>query len=684
MAAIPLLCAVLFALTEASVASAESVPLTVDVAHVLGAADTPVTVRVTGQVSQSLYGARLTISFIGPVAAEQVGQTTVDATSAHQVSWWLGAAPVDGTGAEIPVLSGRGSSTARQLRDGDLTATVVIPAGSVSTPGAYQVSADVTARGEKVAGGLTWLGRAAVREVPLDVSFVLPVYLGIHRDPSGKYFDQALEKATLPIESGSETLRALVTVPDQAPAWRFTLAIEPILLTQLRDMADGYVYGETGEEQSEVGANDLAAQNAAAAISDLAGLAAREEIEIVAGSHAGADLTLLASEGWRDGLESLQMGKEELQSTLGIQTPLGGAYVPDLNITGASLGYYADASIEHVVVSSDVVGLLAELPGQGTVAVRAENSDNDRATLMFTASAVDAAVRAPWDVNIFGAAVAAELARTSPNALVIAPKVGYGLIPARYLQQVGAVLTTADWIRTQKLEDLLSLHSPDSRPILLDDSAPAPEGYIADRIWDSVLRAHTPVSDLASATEANNAVASQALRLLFVAQSRWWSRSGVSPQEASMGLSYAQQAELLAGGQLGELTFAGTGTPLISAGSGAARVSIENGTDYLVRAELRLAGEGLSFPDGDTVAVELQPGRTDLVVNVVKEGEAEKLVGTLVVGTTVVDQFSRSLNSMSLWTILPWVIVVVVLLVGGGVYMLLRRRMRKAGGEHAP
>lgn len=673
-------CTSVFGIANVSVASAAEAPLSVWVDATLGPVDRALTVYVAGQASESLSQSKLVISFIGPIAAEQVGQTGVDAEVAHEASWWLRAAPAGASTAKTPVLSGSDVSTRQELADGSLEATVTVPAKSLRKPGAYLVLAEVSSGDDMLASGSTWMGRVAVRETPLDVSFVLPIRLGIHRDQAGAFFDQVLEDLTLPIESGSETLRALIPTVDQLPTWRFTLAIEPILLTQLRDMADGYVYESEEGEQVEIDANDLAAQSAVDAVSDLVELAARDTVEIVTSAYSGADLDLLAAQGWRDGLESVQMGKEELQSTLGIETPLNGAYVPGLNITGGSLGYYAGASVEYVVVSSDVQGSLAEMPALGTIAIRAENSDNDRVTLVFAASALSAAMRDPWDPTIFGAAFAAELTRTSAPSLVIAPLGDYGLMPMHYVQQIGQMLTSQDWIRAQTLEDLLSLYSPDSRPILVGDSTTAPDGYIATRLWDGVLQAHPAVSDLVLAAEANNVAASQAARLLYTAQSQWWARSETSPVEASIGLAYAEEAQAQAEAELSKVTFAKSESPLVSPGDGTVRVSIDNDTDYSIRVRLQLSGDGLTFPDGGTVDVDLQPGRTEVEVAAVSEDGQQRLEGSLLVGTTVVDEFTHSFSPLGLWAILPWAIAAAVLIAASGVYMWLRRRSRKAGG----
>jgi hypothetical protein len=593
----------------------------------------------------------------------------------------IGLAAVDTGSTEVFAASLDDTGSVEDLSAGRLEVQVDVPAGSFSTPGAYLVSAEVRSATGLLGSGRTWMGMITSRSRPLDVAFVLPVRLGIHRDWQGEFFDQALEKATLPVESGSETLRSLVPLVDQFPQWRLTLAIEPILLTQLRDMADGYVLLDSEGGTTQVDANDLAAQGAATTVSDLGTLAARESVQIVASPYTGADLGLLAAEGWSDGLEAMQMGKQELQTTLGIETPLAGAYSTSLDMTAGSLSYYADASVEYVVVGPEVASSLVEMPAPGTVAVRAENGDNDRATLVFSSQAAGAAMREPWDVSVFIAAFAADLASAPRDAIIVAPRDLYGLVPAQYLQQIGELLTSRGWIRTQTLEDLLALYPPDSRPILLGEDVAAPRGYIESRLLEEVRAAHGPVSDLGSAADASKTPVNQALWALYTAESQWWAREGVSPAEASVGLAYARQAGSQAQAELDKLSFASGGSPLIEAGSRMVDVALENGTDYAITAELRLGGEGLAFPGGDSVELELAPGRTDLEIEVVSGEDPEELTGQLLVGSTVVDEFVRSVSPVGLWTILPWVFAVVGLLTGVGIFLLVRRRLRKRGGN---
>ena len=66
------------------------------------------------------------------------------------------------------------------------------------------------------------------------------------------------------------------------PDWRFSLGIEPVLLTQLRDMADGYTQADGSEAGAAVSADDQAAKDAKAVLASFAGNAEAETVEVAA------------------------------------------------------------------------------------------------------------------------------------------------------------------------------------------------------------------------------------------------------------------------------------------------------------------------------------------------------------------------------------------------------------------
>jgi hypothetical protein len=654
-----------------SAAPASPVVLSVTVDKQLSLLTEPVAVKVSGELAGSLVGTELVIRVEGPAAGSQIGASQVDLPEAAKVARTLG--PPSSTTTTVA----SGSSSEADLEAGRLPMTVVLPPATPAVAGAYLVVAEVLSGTEVLASGQTWVGKVAPRKNPLDVAFVLPAFLGIHRDSSGVFYDTVLEKA---ISSAGQTAESGEALGEGAavqrfPGWNLTFAIEPVLLTQLRDMADGYTYLDPSGKQVVVGPDDPRAHNADAVLAALKDLAARNSVEVAASPYSGADLGVLAGEGWRDGFEQVQLGKQELLQTLSLQESLVGAYSPDLGLTSASLASYAQASIDHVVVSDSLGKLLTEPVDPGAVAVRVRDAGNDRATLVLASSELTSTMTSPWDPGVFFAALAAELASTSRDAIVIAPSSDAGIPPETYLESIGGTLAQTSWVTTKTLTELLRAHSPSTRPVMLNANQEAPGGYIEGTFLDSLRAAHASVTDLASVADPTRAEVVAAHRLLYVAESGWWWRPLTTPREATIGLQYAERARQLALTELGKVGFAGAGSATITGRQGTVTLTVENKADYSMTATLRLTGTGLTLPGGETLKVELPPGRTDFPVEVESAGGTHTLDAQLVAGTSVVDETSRSIRFITFRTLLP-AVVAGGLIVLAGIYFLVRSLLR--------
>lgn len=541
------------------------------------------------------------------------------------------------------------------------------------TPGAYRVTVYAQSGLVLLATGSTWMGRVASREDPLDLAFVWRAELGVHRDRAGVFFDRVLEQACSTTDPGD--LPALAGLAGRFPEWRFSLAIEPVLLAQLRDMADGYSRADGTGGVTEVGPEDPAAQSAASVLAGLVETGATGTVEVGVSPFAGPDLGILAAQGWRDGFEQIQLGKQELIQTMRLGLPPTGAWSPGLDLSSSGLGDYGKASIDHVLVDAKVATSLAEPPSKETVAVRARNDQSDRVTLVFADSELRALMATPWDPGVLFAGIACVLASADRDALVLTQDPEFTLPPSAYVDAIGEELRKYPWVRTQTMSDLLESHPPDSRPVLLSRESTTPTGYIAETIFAAVKEAHALVDDLAVAAEPVSLPLEAARRSLFVAESRWWSRSGVGPEEASAGLGYAVNAGAIAQTELEKIDLPRATDGLIFGREGELRLVAENGTDYDVTAELRLSGEGLDFPQGEVVDVELAPGGNEIAVPVRGEGSCE-VGAVLLAGDTVLGETVGSLRFVTLVNVLPWTILAIAV-IGGVVLALLYRRQRR-------
>lgn len=696
----------------AAPAKAAAAPLSVTVDRPLSLIGETLTVTIMGTTQESLIGNRLVVRVKGPAELSQIGQKAPELPEANKVVVTLGAPPATTTTAPATTTSGEATTatseattvtettvtttpattttapattttsvaaktgTVAALEAGVLDAEVAIPEEMPARAGAYLLVVEVKDGAEIVAAGQTWVGKAEPRERPLDLAFVWPVSLGIHRDAGGVFYDQVLEEAVAPAPGGAGDLRALLGLSGRFSDWDFTLAVEPVLLTQLRDMAGGYSRADDGGAAIEVAADAPPAKNAGEVLTALEGLGGDPSVEILVSPYSGADLGVLAAQGWRDGFEQIQMGKQEIQQTMGLQSPLTGGYSPDLSLTTDSLGFYAKASIDHVVVDAGLTKLLTEPIPEGTIAVRARDANNDRLTLVFASSALSSHMTAPWDSGVFAAALAAEVVSGTKNAVVVSPRIEFALVPEAYLNGLGEILGGVEWIDTVTLTALLRAHVPDTRPVLLKTDNYETRGYIERTLLAGLQTAHAAVSDLAAVADTTRVPVETAHRLLYMAQSRWWSRAGTSPQEASIGLEYARQAMALAQAELDKIRLVGTDTTTIVGSRGVVTLTAQNDTGYPVKVGLRLGGSGLTLPDGEEAEVELAVGRTEMPIRVERADGPHTLEIALVAGESQLDQIRDPLRFVTIMTVLPWIVIAAVV-IASGLFLVVRWRLRK-------
>jgi hypothetical protein len=632
---------------------------------------------VTAQKGLSLVTESETLTIQG-FGVPSSSQTTI-------VIHLSGPANISQLSETSPLLASAGTVTytvdpaADMSPDGSFQGRIVIPSGTLPAPGAYLAEVEVVGGTVIQATGSLWFGKVAVPPDNVDVACVWPLTLGVHRDMDGVFFDRVLEDAVAGADGASDEVAGLTALAGKFPNWKFTLAVEPIVLSQLRDMADGYARFDDAGVRQEVRADEEPAKNAAAALSALKYLAASEKREVAVTPYAGPSMEVLANKGWRDGLQQLQLGKQVTQQILGLTGTVSGAYASDLDITTDSLASYGQASIDHVVVSSSVAADLVESTPAGTVTARVRDKNNQRVTLVFADEQMQGLMSPPWDIGLFYAGLAAELASGSRSAFVITPAPGATIPPAAYLQAVGYALQQFSWMRTITVTGLVRVHSPGSRPVLLDRSSPASPGYIAQGMQAGVEAAHQAVEDIAEAAGPGRQLIENAQALLYTAESRWWSLPDTSPKVASIGLLYAERARALAEAELAKVTTGGFRSTSVNGRGGTVGLLVDNAATYPVKAEVLLEPEGLTLPDGKILQVEVQPGRTEIPIRVAKTKGTPHLRATLAAGTHTLGTTAHSVRFVTVVVFLPWAVgaLVVIVIAAATVLTVRRRRSRK-------
>lgn len=586
-----------------------------------------------------------------------------------------------GTDGSVPEVIGEVahafSSETDVAPDGSLRSRIVIPFATLKEPGAYLAEVEFLVDSGVRASGEVWLGKVADEGPKVDVAVVWPLLLGIHRDPDGVFFDRVLEIATADPD-GDEGIASLSRLAESVPLWHFTLAVEPIVLTQLRDMSDGFARLDPVGGREELGADAGPATDAGKALSGLSGLATADGVEVIVTPFAGPSVDFLAGNGWRDGLQQVQLGKQVTQQILSLPGIVSGVYPSDLDITTAGLASYGQASVDHVLVQPSVAEDLAEPISPGEVTARVRDRDNQRVTLVFLDEGMQAFMAPPWDVGFFCAGLAATLAGGPVEALVLSPPAGTDIPPATYLTGVGRALTRLDRIETRTLSAFVLANSPGSRPILLDRASTEVPGYIARELQAGVDAAHRAVDDIAAGAGPAVEPVANAQALLYTAESRWWSLPQTSPSVASVGLRYAERARSIAEAELAKIGLVALGPATVVGSSGEVILRLENEATYSVRVDINLAPEGLAVPEGDRLSVDLPPGNTNLPVVVQKTQGAAGLAATVVVGSRTLGETHASVRFVTVWAFLPWGVgALAVILAAAGAVFAVRTKRRK-------
>jgi hypothetical protein len=163
-------------------------------------------------------------------------------------------------------------------------------------------------------------------KVPLKVSVSFVLDEPIRRAPNGVFLDDTLEQ-TLASEGRLETIVSAL----EAVEVDVTLIVSPLLLEELRDMADGYRIAR-GDSIEEVPGEDPRADVAGAMFERLAVIARRPGTEVVALPYASPSVPAMVGAGLDDDLaEHIRRGRDVVGNQLGVTAsttlfrPPGGA-----------------------------------------------------------------------------------------------------------------------------------------------------------------------------------------------------------------------------------------------------------------------------------------------------------------------------------------------------------------------
>lgn len=540
-------------------------------------------------------------------------------------------------------------------------------------PGGYPVRVSISNEGEPPVAGDTWLAIVASGDRdPMDLVLLWTVGNPPERNAQGEFTSTALVDRCRSELGRPDSLLQHEDMASRFPDVRTVYAIEPALLDQLQDLADGF---QLRQEDSLVDYPATSGEAAAAfaCLESLSNAAAADSTEVLSAPFAYTHLPLLAKEGWSDGSSQYRIGDDVLIKALMIPLEPSGAYVPMLDLTTDSLRYIAATGGEYAVLAGAIRSQVQGNTQAGTVSFRLRDVSGERITSFFAADGASAALLGTSpDVPTFFAALANAYSEGGPLLIAAAAQPSPALTAAQR-EEVYAELAESAWLNTITMAEAKDKYRPDTEPVTLLRYIDPVAGYISQSYFQRLSRTHAHYEDLRISLDTHEPVLQQLDRLLFTAESSYFAGEGADPAAANRGLEYLDEIERITDAEFRGLTI-DVDTPWLQrAMNGSATINIENDSGHPFTVDLMLEGEGVQLTGNYESTVRVEPGKTQIVVPFITEGW-NSLDASISSGDTVIAGDSAVIHPISgrVWIVI--IVTLVALMAGLAYYFFVMRR----------
>jgi len=491
---------------------------------------------------------------------------------------------------------------------------LVIPSRSFSD-GVYPLTVEAVSSGDVMAKAISELIVMDPEETedftPLNLSMVFDLSEPPHQGPDGIFEDDELARECS--ASGKEPgwYSSVVSEVEKWGEQRFTFSMSPVILGEMLDMTDGYVVRE-GEKEIKVDGDSASASDVASVVSGFQEMAASPRIQFLSTPFAYPNLETLVSLGWAEdagqqillgdmtlgeglesaidtefffppGLEANTRVVSELKSDMGRflllspqllrRTSKGRKLATGLTLgspvkiaaTGGRqvLGLFADARLEKVI---GLVGPSGDPHGVAQCIL------SDLTNLYLERPAKTRACVLLW-----------------PN---------WWRPSVRIIDEVLKAIDGAPWLESVTLGECWAAVPPIEDTVLeIPEAALDPDNY-----FTQVGRARSRYQDYSGIALTDNPILPSLERNLFISESKLW--QGV---DEVRGLEYAEAVIRTVDEELAKVGIPAIGSVTLASEKAEVPFSVINGTSYKIKAVLNFSSNGLSFPEGDSLDVILEP-----------------------------------------------------------------------------
>lgn len=451
------------------------------------------------------------------------------------------------------------------------------------------------------------------------------------------------------------------------PGVNASFNIVPKSLSELVGIAEGYRLAEDGKTV-QVRSDSPEAGAVEAFLDRMTDLTRSGRVEAVPSPYAYPALGELAARRWEQDIWlQITWGQDAVERSLGAaSTP--GVFAPELRLPLPAARLMRKAGGEHTVVAP--FGRLDPYRSYGvavgrnaTMEVALADREAERIVMGRPAKSV------PGELILHLARVRLGRGRRPSASVIVLPSRGMWRPSGGLVDAIYRTLGRTPWVRTVTLgEAIKATYRETSRarlpnvPVRRDLKAYYRVVAQARRDLDVYKRMARPDNVEARRLESN----------LLISESLLWAQGG--PGLLARGLAFAGDVTRTVTVRLSQVSMPASQTITLPAQSGKIPIGAMNGTRYRLRAQLRLGGEQVDFPEGRSLDIELKPGDNYLTVPVTVRTGGTGRVHVRLVGGGVTLARSVVYVRTTYFNRMVFLAVVIIVLVG-----LLMVVYRKAG-----
>lgn len=509
---------------------------------------------------------------------------------------------------------------------------------------------------------------------PLNLSLIWTLDFLPPLDALGNPLDGSLNDACSASPSDPGFLYSLVMTLLGRPNMRSTLVVPVFVYQQLENIAKTPAEGTSESE----GADKI--------LTGLSALASEGRVDFLNTSYAFCDLDVFQLPDW----ESQVRAQVDLGlSGTGLKgTPSTGFVTPNFRVADATLQMMAERGMEFTVVSQETLqyseagrSLL-----QGTTISQPLRFVNSKGTLI-KGFVLDEALYdflknpGSGDARHLVQEIVAELAvlqREKPYAIhscVLAFPSSF--LPQRdFLESLYDALEGCPWLQVRRLQELNQDQFPlEGVAVKVPDSFEAPSDYLRQL---ATLR-----DDASSLSRAvvpqDHPLPGELQRLVLMGMNHRFSED----TDLNATQNYLNSLRNFISGQVSRISISRKRSVTLSSTEGNLSVDINSDLDFPIRATLRMSNPSLTFPQGNSLEIRIEPRENRYLFPVSTHRRGSFLVDiVLEADGLIIDRTTITLNTSIINTL---AVILLACLAGAiGLALALRRLTRSLrGGKHA-